>query len=119
MSAMRKLPDSHGTGRLRLPAYAIAGFAGNSFKHAHLPAILAEGTRDGFFEVHAENYLGRASTRSDCQRTFTEKTDQARRSDGSRLSAPSRSTRRRRVNGSWRCWTNGLCVPKTSSELMP
>jgi hypothetical protein len=67
MSAMRKLPDSHGTGRLRLAAYAIAGFAGTSFKHAHLPAILAEGTRDGFFEVHAEN----------------------------------------------------LCVPKTSSELMP
>jgi uncharacterized protein len=58
MSAMRKLPDSHATGRLRLPAYAIAGFAGTSFKHAHLPAILAEGTRDGFFEVHAENYMG-------------------------------------------------------------
>jgi uncharacterized protein len=67
MSAMRKLPDSHPTGRLRPPSYAIAGLAGTSFKHAHLPAILAEGTRDGFFEVHAEN----------------------------------------------------LCVPKTSSELMP
>jgi len=58
MSAMRKLPDSHPTGRLRPPSYAIAGLAGTSFKHAHLPAILAEGTRDGFFEVHAENYMG-------------------------------------------------------------
>jgi len=61
MSAMRKLPDSHPTGRLRPPSYAIAGLAGTSFKHAHLPAILAEGTRDGFFEVHAENYMGPAA----------------------------------------------------------
>jgi len=58
MSAMRKLHDSHATGRLRLPAYPIAGLAGTSFKHEHLPAILAEGTQDGFFEVHAENYMG-------------------------------------------------------------
>ena len=42
MSAMRKLPDSHPTGRLRPPSYAIAGLAGTSFKHAHLPAILAD-----------------------------------------------------------------------------
>ena len=58
MSAMRKLHDSHATGRLRLPAYPIAGLAGTSFKHTHLPAILAEETRGGFFEVHAENYMG-------------------------------------------------------------
>jgi hypothetical protein len=36
-------------------------------------------------------------TRSDCQRTFTEKTDQARRSDGSRLSAPYTSQTRKRI----------------------
>ena len=33
--------------------------AGTSFKHPHLPAILAEPPADGlFFEVHAENYMG-------------------------------------------------------------
>jgi uncharacterized protein len=32
--------------------------AGTSFKHDHLPAILADGLREGFFEVHAENYMG-------------------------------------------------------------
>lgn len=32
--------------------------AGASFKHEHLAAILADGMADGFFEVHAENYMG-------------------------------------------------------------
>jgi uncharacterized protein (UPF0276 family) len=31
---------------------------GTSFKHHHLSAILADGLHDGFFEVHAENYMG-------------------------------------------------------------
>ena len=43
---------------LRFPAYPVAGLAGTSFKHEHLPAILAGGDRAGFFEVHAENYMG-------------------------------------------------------------
>jgi uncharacterized protein (UPF0276 family) len=43
---------------LRFPAHPIAGLAGTSFKHEHLPAILAEGNQGGFFEVHAENYMG-------------------------------------------------------------
>ncbi|WP_054313294.1 DUF692 domain-containing protein [Mesorhizobium sp. 1M-11] len=42
----------------RFPAHPIAGLAGTSFKHEHLPAILAEGKHEGFFEVHAENYMG-------------------------------------------------------------
>jgi uncharacterized protein len=42
----------------RFPAYSIAGRAGTSLKHEHLQAILADGRRDGFFEVHAENYMG-------------------------------------------------------------
>ena len=42
----------------RFPAHSIAGLAGTSFKHQHLPAILAAGKQDGFFEVHAENYMG-------------------------------------------------------------
>ena len=32
--------------------------AGTSFKHQHLSAILADGLTRGFFEVHAENYMG-------------------------------------------------------------
>ena len=48
--------------RLRFPAWPVAGFArdlaGTSFKHEHLNAILAEGPQAGFFEVHAENYMG-------------------------------------------------------------
>jgi uncharacterized protein len=42
----------------RFPAHSIAGRVGTSFKHEHLRAILAEGKRDRFFEVHAENYMG-------------------------------------------------------------
>ena len=58
MRAVSELQGSHAAGRLRLPAHAIAGLAGTSFKHEHLPAILAEATKGGFFEVHAENYMG-------------------------------------------------------------
>jgi uncharacterized protein len=43
--------------RPRFP-FAIGDFAGTSFKHEHLPAILADDDRRGFFEVHAENYMG-------------------------------------------------------------
>jgi uncharacterized protein len=42
---------------LRVP-HPIDGLAGTSFKHEHLAAILADGARRGFFEVHAENYMG-------------------------------------------------------------
>ncbi|GLK73396.1 DUF692 domain-containing protein [Ancylobacter dichloromethanicus] len=44
--------------RPRFPAHPLAGLAGTSFKHEHLDAILADGTPKGFFEVHAENYMG-------------------------------------------------------------
>ena len=43
---------------LRYPALPIGGLAGTSFKHQHLAAIRAEGKGRGFFEVHAENYMG-------------------------------------------------------------
>lgn len=53
---------THGATRtsatLRFPAHPIAGLAGTSFKHEHLSVILAEGKQEGFFEVHAENYMG-------------------------------------------------------------
>lgn len=42
---------------LRFPA-AIGAVAGTSFKPAHLQAILAAPAGRGFFEVHAENYMG-------------------------------------------------------------
>ena len=42
---------------LRFPD-PIDRLAGTSFKHQHLPAILADGPWRGFFEVHAENYMG-------------------------------------------------------------
>lgn len=41
--------------RFSLP---IDGVAGTSFKPEHLPAILEAGRQPGFFEVHAENYMG-------------------------------------------------------------
>lgn len=53
-------PNNHAIGHraLRFPDYPIDGMAGTSFKHEHLPAILQQGRRQGFFEVHAENYMG-------------------------------------------------------------
>jgi uncharacterized protein (UPF0276 family) len=42
----------------RFPAHSIACRVGTSLKHEHLQAILADGKRDRFFEVHAENYMG-------------------------------------------------------------
>jgi uncharacterized protein len=42
----------------RFPAHSVAGLAGTSFKHEHLEAILCGGRRDGFFEIHAEDYMG-------------------------------------------------------------
>ena len=46
---------AHASAALRFPAHPIAGLAGTSFKHEHLPSILADDTQGGFFEVHAEN----------------------------------------------------------------
>lgn len=43
---------------LRFPRHPIEGLAGTSFKHEHFAAIAAERPHRGFFEVHAENYMG-------------------------------------------------------------
>jgi uncharacterized protein (UPF0276 family) len=53
----RRVPGASGTVP-RFPAHAVAGLAGTSLKHEHLPRILAEGKQRSFFEVHAENYMG-------------------------------------------------------------
>lgn len=45
-------------GRPRRTASGTAQLAGTSFKPEHLASILEEGLHDGFFEVHAENYMG-------------------------------------------------------------
>jgi uncharacterized protein (UPF0276 family) len=58
MSAKAEIPAAFAAQPLRLPAHSLAGLAGTSFKHEHLPAILTEGKPKGFFEVHAENYMG-------------------------------------------------------------
>ncbi len=44
--------------RPRFPAHPVAGLAGTSFKPQHLQAILAGTKPRGFFEIHAENYMG-------------------------------------------------------------
>ena len=53
---------THSTARAsaasRFPAHSIAGLAGTSLKHEHLASILADVIKSGFFEVHAENYMG-------------------------------------------------------------
>jgi hypothetical protein len=58
MNELAACPASRASAVSHFPANPIAGFAGTSFKHEHLPAILADGKQDGFFEIHAENYMG-------------------------------------------------------------
>lgn len=58
MNEMARRPASRSSRALRYPAHAVAGLAGTSFKHEHLPTILADAAAGGFFEVHAENYMG-------------------------------------------------------------
>src|SRR6202043_3011949 len=58
MKALSRRADLRPDRRLRFPALPVAGWAGTSFKHEHLNAILAESPQAGFFEVHAENYMG-------------------------------------------------------------
>lgn len=51
---------SHANGQLplRFPEHSVAGVAGTSLKHEHVQNILADPSPLGFFEVHAENYMG-------------------------------------------------------------
>ena len=58
MNAMMKFADPQASAVLRFPTHSIAGLAGTSFKPEHLGEILAERPQHGFFEVHAENYMG-------------------------------------------------------------
>ncbi|WP_137951049.1 DUF692 domain-containing protein, partial [Burkholderia sp. 4NA327C6] len=38
--------------------HCLSSLVGTSFKPCHLADILDDGLQDGFFEVHAENYMG-------------------------------------------------------------
>jgi uncharacterized protein len=58
MNAIGRIDDWRHADRFRFPASSLTGLAGTSFKHEHLPAIQAQASQDGFFEVHAENYMG-------------------------------------------------------------
>jgi uncharacterized protein len=58
MNASIQLTAHDASSRPRCAAPGAAGLAGTSFKHEHLAAILEGGLQDGFFEVHAENYMG-------------------------------------------------------------
>ena len=49
-------PD--GRGRPPRTQATAQHLVGTSFKHEHLADIFADGLKDGFFEVHAENYMG-------------------------------------------------------------
>src|SRR5215470_12256317 len=58
MNAISRKGEVSPDRRLRLPALPVADSAGTSFKHEHLNSILTESSQVGFFEVHAENYMG-------------------------------------------------------------
>ncbi|WP_206996992.1 MNIO family bufferin maturase [Trinickia mobilis] len=58
MSDSKRSAAANSLGRPRRSAPGATGLAGTSFKHKHFAAILEDGLQDGFFEVHAENYMG-------------------------------------------------------------
>jgi uncharacterized protein len=58
MNAILKFDKPQATSELRFPPHPITDLAGTSFKHEHAAAIQAEVPSRGFFEVHAENYMG-------------------------------------------------------------
>jgi uncharacterized protein (UPF0276 family) len=58
MNAVGRIRPSAPQARLRFPSCSAAALVGTSFKPAHVLAIIDQGNWDGFFEVHAENYMG-------------------------------------------------------------
>ena len=58
MNGVTDISQSRAARGLHLPAHPVSGLGGTSFKHEHLAAIMAEGKQRGFFEIHAENYMG-------------------------------------------------------------
>ena len=58
MGRLAVQPEFRESHAARFPEHPIAARVGTSFKHEHLTAILADSAYAGFFEVHAENYMG-------------------------------------------------------------
>jgi uncharacterized protein (UPF0276 family) len=58
MNKLANIQLSRASMASRFPAHPVAGMAGTSLKHEHLPSIMANDAERGFFEVHAENYMG-------------------------------------------------------------
>ena len=58
MNTFNRSATTHTWARPGRATPGTAGLVGTSFKHEHLSAILEGGLQDGFFEVHAENYMG-------------------------------------------------------------
>jgi uncharacterized protein (UPF0276 family) len=58
MNELANIQLSRASMASRFPAHPVAGMAGASLKHEHLPSIMADDAERGFFEVHAENYMG-------------------------------------------------------------
>jgi uncharacterized protein len=58
MNRRRSTQDVSSPIAFRFPLHPVEGIAGTSFKPEHFPAILDGPKAGGFFEVHAENYMG-------------------------------------------------------------
>ncbi len=58
MTAVPQFRASTPRARFRSPALSLAELAGTSFKHEHFRTIQDQARHEGFFEVHAENYMG-------------------------------------------------------------
>jgi uncharacterized protein len=58
MGTLAAQPELRVSQAVRFPGHALAARVGTSFKHEHLAAILDDDSYAGFFEVHAENYMG-------------------------------------------------------------
>lgn len=54
----QSLAHAAGPHQLRLPIFPTPLRSGAGFKPEHLPGILGDDRKVGFFEVHAENYMG-------------------------------------------------------------
>jgi uncharacterized protein (UPF0276 family) len=54
----RSAPKTPNAGNSRFPSAPLPPRAGAGLKSGHIDAILADDYRAGFFEVHAENYMG-------------------------------------------------------------
>jgi uncharacterized protein (UPF0276 family) len=58
VNAVTHFGSSRPQAGFRFPVFPTAGLAGTSFKHEHFQAVISSGKPQGFFEVHAENYMG-------------------------------------------------------------